>query len=103
MYCTKCGREMSDDDVYCPNCGSSVHGYNTPKKDSTMFTVIKVFMIISCVVYGFALFPLLWMVPMTQYYIKTKNEGKNVSMTFKILTLIFVNVIPGILMIIDES
>ena len=32
MFCTACGREMGDLDVYCAQCGKSIHPPARPKR-----------------------------------------------------------------------
>ncbi len=46
---------------------------------------------------------LLWVVPMTVYYFKSMKKKEPVGMAFKVCTLIFVNVIPGVLMLCDTT
>ena len=70
---------------------------NLTSSQSTAF----VFMIIGCVcttafTYGVGL---LWCIPMTIIYFKTLKKGLDVSNTFKVCTLLFVNMIAGIIML----
>lgn len=60
-------------------------------------------MIISCVAGGWALIPLCWMLPMTISYSRAIKEGREVSTAFKVCTLIFVNLISGILMLVSDD
>jgi len=46
-----------------------------------------------------SLVPLAWCIPMTVYLFKSAKENKPVSMTYKICTLIFVNIVAGILLL----
>lgn len=51
-YCPKCGAELLDDAVMCPNCGASVNQNGTVANSSkydTLGTVAKVFLIIAIV------------------------------------------------------
>ena len=133
-FCTKCGRQLDDNAMYCDKCGSTVVGgssdsfaadpfnenngmYNdsinstsapqpTQSKrndNATMKLVAKIFMILSCVAAGFALIPLAWMIPMTVSYCNKIKNHEEVSLGFKICTLIFVNMVSGILMLCDEE
>ena len=81
-YCSKCGNQLFDEAVICPQCGCAT-GYQEHtirKQTSTMQTVAKIFMIIGTVVSGFAIIPLAWCVPMTLSYInKIKNGGFHYS------------------------
>ena len=72
-----------------------------------MKTAAKIFLIITCVVLGlsafasvFSLIPLLWAIPMTVHYFK--NDG-DVGTGFKVCTLLFANLIAGILMLCDNA
>ena len=62
-YCTHCGAEMLDDAVVCVKCGCSVKP--PAKKDDTMKLIVKIFMILGCISFGWALIPLAWCIPMT--------------------------------------
>lgn len=56
--------------------------------------------------YGMAVFcgiGLLWMLPMTVHYFKAKKNKRPVGVAFKICTMLFVNMIAGILMLCDVS
>lgn len=52
-FCPKCGSELLDDAVVCPNCGTSVDNQSgavaNSGKNKTLGTVAKVFMIIAIV------------------------------------------------------
>ena len=106
--CPSCGNQIHDEAVFCPRCGClsdnmeirprSKHADVSPLK-----LVAKIFMIVSTVCMGFALIPLAWMIPMTIKYSKSIRENKPVSTDFKVCALIFVNVIAGVLMLVDED
>jgi len=49
------------------------------------------------------LLPFSWVIPMTTYYFKVTNRGEKVGIVFKIFTLLFVNLIAGILMLCDTK
>ena len=73
-------------------------------KDDAIETVIKVFMILSCVVGACACFiPLAWMVPMTVITFKKIERGEPFDTALKVCTLLFVGLIPGILMFVSDS
>ena len=63
----------------------------------------KVFMVISCVVMGLWIITLAWTIPMTSSYSRKINNNEPVSIGFKICTLLFVNVIAGILMLCSKD
>ncbi len=75
---------------------------STAIKPNLMQTIAKVFMIIGCIAYGWTLIPLCWTIPMTVSYFKHVNSGVPVSVGFKVCSLLFVNLIAGILMLCDD-
>lgn len=115
-YCSKCGAELLDEAVICPSCGCSTeekkHG------NTTLLKIAFVLMILTCVslianavsAYGeeqeiflisvaVAIVYLLWSIPMTiSLGIKIK-KGKSISTSFKVCTLLFVNILAGILLL----
>lgn len=100
--CVNCGKILDDDNAtYCPNCGNSFGGFH---KQSGLLTTAYVFMIISCVIFGWMILPLAWLIPMT---VRIKNRMKGdrepISLAFKICTLIFCNIISGILLLCDSN
>lgn len=58
---------------------------------------------VSSFFYAFAMIPLLWQIPMTIYYIVRTSQKQDVSVAFKICTLIFVNLLAGIFMLCDTK
>lgn len=107
-YCQYCGTQIEDNAKFCPNCGSRLNGvvdatHNSSNSRSALKTVALVFMIISTVVTGFYILPLCWCIPMTLHYNKVTKEGREVGTGFKICTLLFVNLIAGIVMLVDEE
>lgn len=68
-----------------------------------MKIAIKIFMIIGSVVMAAAIIPLIWCIPMYMHYSKCAETGKHPSLAFKICTLLFVNVVAGILMLVDDA
>ena len=70
------------------------------QENKGLITAIKIFMIISCVASVSAYcIPLIWMLPMTIIAFKKFKDGKPLGTAFKVLTLLFVNVIAGVLML----
>ena len=105
-YCSKCGNELLDDAVICPKCGCAVEGMRNPEtvdNRSGLQTAAKIFMIIGCIAIGWCLIPLAWCIPMTVSYFGKTERGERVSTGFKICTLLFVNMIAGILMLCDDA
>lgn len=105
-YCSKCGNELLDDAVICPKCGCAVEGMGNPEavnNRSGLQIAAKIFMILGCIAYGWLLIPLAWCIPMTVSYFGKAERGEPVSIGFKICTLLFVNMIAGILMLCDDA
>lgn len=106
-YCSKCGASLNDDAVVCPNCGclidSNAKIVKESKESSTLKTIAFVFMIVSTVSSAFLLIPLIWCIPMTVRYYRYTKEGGTLSTSFKVCTLLFVSLISGVLMLVDED
>jgi len=118
-YCSKCGNEIFDDTVICPHCGCYTDDMCKNKKNSEYKTTAMVFMIVRCAIVfiisiatfitdGFIVgarwfLPLLWCVPMTIVYSLKTSDGEEVGLCFKILSLIFVSVVAGIVMLCDKT
>ena len=100
--CLNCGTQIEKDNVqFCPNCGKSLN--QQKEYESGLLTAAKILMIITCVVTGWALIPLAWLIPMTITISKRKTSGKKLSTGFKVCTLIFGNLISGILLLCDSE
>ncbi|MCD8209406.1 MAG: zinc-ribbon domain-containing protein [Coprobacillus sp.] len=115
-YCTHCGAQLNDDDMYCPSCGTAVatsagnpysstsdsepwsFGVNDQQGQSGVETAAEVFMVISCVICAFSLIALAWNIPMTVHVFRCVKRHKRIGIAFKICTLIFVSIIGGILL-----
>jgi len=108
-YCPKCGAKLESDHIYCPNCGHKltetvqVEVVNNSTDHETLQMVAKVFMIICTVLAGFALIPLIWMVPMTVHYSNCIRDGRKAGTAFAVCTLLFCSLISGILILVDEN
>jgi uncharacterized membrane protein YvbJ len=107
-YCPKCGAKMEDNATICPSCGynlreePNVEAVKSNGNESLQL-VAKVFMIISTVLTGIYIIPLLWTIPMTVHYFTSCKEKRPVGIGFKVCTLIFVSLIAGILMLVDNQ
>lgn len=127
-YCSKCGKQLSDDAIFCSSCGnkcetdefnnsinSTVNQNNyidasnftkqttVTKKTSEYATVIKVFMIIGLIATAIFIIPLFWTIPMTVSAFGKMRDGEKISTGFKVCTLIFVSLIAGLFMLIDDN
>ena len=95
---------------YAPQAGVQQYApqqpyYQPARQVSGLATAAKVFMIIGTVVMGLTLWliPLAWCIPMTVSYFKKIANGEPISTGFKVCTLLFVNVVSGILMLCDKE
>lgn len=111
-YCIYCGSQLADDDNFCTHCGKQVKSSNDEpivikqrkeKEPTGMQTAAFILMIIATVIFGFALIPLAWCIPMTISYNKHIKNGEPVDIAFKICTLLFVSLLAGIFMLVDDD
>ena len=110
-FCQHCGAQLMDEAVICPRCGCAVahkRAYNQSmngKANGTddLATAAKVFLILSCVICGCALFPLAWMLPITITIFDKLKRGEPIGTGLKVCTLIFVNIIAGILLLCRDD
>ena len=103
-YCTHCGAEMLDDAVVCVKCGCSSDAQaKATDNDNNMRLLVKIFIIIGCFSIGWALIPLAWCIPMPVSTFKKLDAGEKLSTGFKVCSLIFVNLIAGIIMLCSED
>ena len=106
-YCAKCGAELFDEAVVCVKCGCPTQEftYNIQPQSSTFTTLAKVFMIIGTVLTGIfgLLIPLAWCIPMTVSYFNKVKYSQPISTGFKVCSLIFVSLLGGIFMLVDEN
>lgn len=94
---------MSCCEENCTGAAENAEVIRSAEKPNELQKLAYVMMILGTVVWGFLLIPLAWCIPMTVYYRKRTKEGAHVSTTFKILTIIFVNIIAGLVMLCDNS
>ena len=84
-YCTHCGAQIDDAAVVCPKCGCATEEFNAnsaavaAEKDSTLNTVIKVFMVLGCIATCWCLIPLAWTIPMTVSFFNRVRDGRKVG------------------------
>ena len=99
--CLNCGTQIPEDATqFCPSCGKKlgVNGYK-----SGLLTASKILMIISCVCIGWTLIPLAWLIPMTCKISGREKNSEKLSIGFKVCTLLFGNLISGILLLCDDE
>lgn len=63
----------------------------------------KIFLLISIIVGYIFILPLAWMLPMHIYYSKHITKKIKISTGYKICVLLFINIVPGILMLCDHK
>lgn len=132
-FCPNCGKEVQEGVSFCQNCGANLQrnsetaaqeqdyynnqncqpqyrqyqqqSYYPPvrKSESGVVTAAKVLMILTAVAIGWTLIPLAWIIPMTVSLFNKSKTGEKVSTGFKVCTLLFVNVIAGILLLCDDT
>jgi len=107
MYCKNCGKELEDGAIECRNCGCAVRQEIVlPEKK---FGGVKFFMISGCLLMILAgillsfwyFISLCWAIPMTVAFFGKVKRKERCSNAFKVCTLIFVNLIAGIIMFCD--
>lgn len=109
-YCIYCGAQLKDQQRFCDECGRSVYETNSSQTSNlkkfnsgTAVQLISfIFMIIGCVTYGVMLIPLIWCIPLTIKSYKRYKYGEPISIGCKVCSLIFVSIIGGICMLIDD-
>lgn len=108
-YCRNCGAEVADEAIVCIHCGCAT-GNSIPKSkpadsnSETLRMIAKIFMVLGCIASAAAfLIPLCWTVPMTVKYWRACENNEPVSTAFKVCSLLFVNMIAGILMLCDNE
>ena len=64
---------------------------------------VRVLLILSTIVMGLSIVPLLWCIPMLNSYTRKIKSGEPISTGFKIACLFFINMLAGILMFCDKD
>ena len=111
-FCIHCGAEVHPQAVVCVHCGRSLA--ETPNANKTtsssnsdtsdiMKTLIKVFMILGIVSVAWAVIPLIWCIPMFLKVNKYLNGEETLSTGYKVCVLLFVNIIAGVLLLVDDK
>ena len=128
-FCMHCGAEINEDAIVCVKCGRAVESKpKNSNNNNGLLTAAKVFMIIGCVayptiglIYGLLLLtvtiatapmiigaivfiicfciPLSWTIPLTVTVNKKIRNREPIGVGIKICTLLFVNMVAGILLL----
>lgn len=59
--------------------------------------------LISTILMGFAIFPLIWCIPMTVHAYGLYRDNEKPGIAFGVCTLLFVSLIGGILLLVDSA
>ena len=117
-YCSYCGTQLKDDAAFCSQCGKPTAINNgvpqyyaqnaqTAQQDDheALKTVINVFLIIACVFMGIATLGigLSWCLPMAFRIRERMRANVPVGIALKVCTLIFVNLVAGILLLVLDD
>jgi len=102
-YCQSCGAEIHENAVVCTKCGCSVSGAEKGKEgkggNDGLAVASKIFLILGCVAQGWLLIPLAWCLPITISVCNRMKNGEPVGTGLKVCSLLFVNLIGGILLL----
>lgn len=101
-FCSKCGKEILDEAVICPGCGCNVAlDVKKPANGGKDGLAIagKIFLILGCISQGWLLLPLAWCLPITISICGKMKRGEPIGVGLKICSMIFVNLIGGILLL----
>ena len=127
-YCHHCGKEVGRGNKFCPHCGvllqEDEYGdrpgeyddvdvtEKEPKKKKQIInestkreldTLIKIFMLIPTILLGFAIIPLIWMVPMTMAAWKKADNKEPYGLVLSVCSIIFMGIpVAGVMMIIRD-
>ena len=77
--------------------------YPTTSQDETLRLINFILCILSCIALCWAVIPLAWTIPMTVHSWGIYKGTKPNTTTFGVCTLIFVNVIGGILLLVSNK
>ena len=109
-YCTNCGSKMDSLLPFCTNCGTAFDdNKNGPNYDTVNLNSLEiatlVFMIIGTILNAiyFVGISLIWCIPMTIHFYKKARKLEPVGTGFKICTILFIGLIPGILMFCNKD
>ncbi len=77
--------------------------YPMTEQDKTLRLVAFVFNVLSCVGFGLLLVPLAWMIPMTVHSWGIYKGNKPNTVAFGVCTLLFLNLIGGIMLLVSKK
>lgn len=130
MFCPQCGKENADGAQFCVQCGNALKQADTApaqpqqqtasapvpppaprqqptypmtKQDETLRLINFILCILSCIAICWAVIPLAWAIPMTVHSWGIYKGTKPNTTAFGVCTLIFVNIIGGILLLVSNK
>ncbi len=103
-FCPFCGQQIPDEANVCPYCQNvvapaPVNNQVVNHGTDGLAVAAKVLLIIGCVVGGFAIIPLAWCLPITITICGKLKRGEPIGTGLKVCSLLFVNMIAGILLL----
>ena len=101
-YCSTCGAEVNEEAVICVKCGCNIsQGSKSTEKNGNdgLAVASKIFLILGCIAQGWLLIPLAWCLPITISICNKMKNGEPVGAGLKVCSLLFVNLIGGILLL----
>ncbi len=113
-YCQACGAEANDEARFCPSCGAKlvesepeveaeVVDPRIKKRNNDVLYVAFVFAVIGTILSGAAVIPLFWTIPLTVALYNKIMTNQPISVGYKVVILIFVNLISGILLLVGDD
>ncbi len=98
-FCQSCGKQIADDAVMCPNCGSPASEKNGKGGNDGLGVASKVFLILGCIGQGWLLLPLAWCLPITISVCNKMKRNEPIGTGLKVCSMLFVSLIGGILLL----
>lgn len=98
VYTNPDGSQTKVDQVYYPQATDAANS-----TDKTLRLIAFIMCVISTVSVGWALLPLIWMIPMTVHCWGIYQGTKQNSTAFAVCTLIFLSLIAGILLLVSKK
>ena len=120
QFCVQCGNALNQADATpaaqpqqqtasapvpppAPSQQPQQPAYQQPKQDETLRLINFILCILSCIAICWAVIPLAWAIPMTVHSWGIYKGTKPNTTAFGVCTLIFVNIIGGILLLVSNK